>query len=267
MVDSAAAAPERSPAGSARPDLVLVHGLGSASSYWDNIMAALEEDYRVLRVDLPGHGPNAQRLTSAQAHPRRLAVAAIEEVRASGVERPHLVGHSLGGWVTLEMAALGFASSVVALAPAGLWAEGHKPRLEREELVARGSLGLLAPTLPMLLRVPMFKTLTLSLHVANPRGVTNEQFLAAALALMQAKAYSVCDQQAVRNRFESASMIEVPVTVAFGDHDHVLRGPKNQDRTRLPPQTTWHVIEHCGHAMTWDQPAACLELIRSTTAS
>jgi pimeloyl-ACP methyl ester carboxylesterase len=38
-------------------ELVLVHGLGSARSYWDNLRPALERDYRVTAVDLPGHGP------------------------------------------------------------------------------------------------------------------------------------------------------------------------------------------------------------------
>ncbi len=38
-----------------------------------------------------------------------------------GVERPHVAGNSLGGWVALEMAKADAAASLCLISPAGLW--------------------------------------------------------------------------------------------------------------------------------------------------
>ena len=40
----------------ANPALVLVHGLGSAGTIWKSLIPALEKDFTVYSIDLPGHG-------------------------------------------------------------------------------------------------------------------------------------------------------------------------------------------------------------------
>jgi pimeloyl-ACP methyl ester carboxylesterase len=245
-------------------DLVLVHGLGSSSTYWDNIRPALEKEFDVVAVTLPGHGPGAERLSPAEAHPRQLATAVIATLAARDIHDAHLVGISLGGWVVLEMAALGHAASVVALAPAGFWTT--RGRREYEELLARPALRLLDWALPAIARVPLVKHVGLMTNVKHPSRVTDAQFVAAARALEQSKGFTACDVQAVRHRFEGAASVRVPTTVAFGDADRVLPPSTSQDRSLAPPGAEWVTVPDCGHAMTWDQPEACLDLIRRAGA-
>lgn len=249
-----------------REDLVLVHGLGSASSFWDNVRPALERRYRVHAPDLPGHGPAARHLRAVEATPRALAVATIESLQAAGVRRPHLVGLSLGGWVVLEMAALGYGASVVALAPAGLWVEGAKIRLEWEEALLHHMLSAFGPLLMPLAHLPIATRLGLSTNVVDQSKVTRRQFDDAVVALRQAKAYAVCDRAAVRHRFTSGPDVKLPCAVAFGDSDRVLPAMSSQDRSLVPPGTEWVEVERCGHAMTWDQPEVCLALVERTVA-
>ena len=249
-----------------KPDLVLVHGLGSDHRYWENILAELGADFGVTTVDLPGHGPRAVRPTLAQAHPRELAAAVMDQLRDEGIERPHVVGLSLGGWVVLEMAALGYRASVTALAPAGLWAPGAHIRREREAGGVPPGVAALGPgRSPDPLRPGA--GIGLRINVVHPERVTTEQFLAAARALEQAKGYVVCDRASVQHRFEDGRRITVPATVAFGDHDRVLPPESSQDRRGLPDHVAWEIVTDCGHAMTWDQPEACLRLIRRTAAA
>lgn len=250
-------------------DLVLVHGLGSAHTYWDNLRPALERHYRVVAVDLPGHGPQAVEPTPAEAHPRAIAMSVAAELADRGIERPHLVGLSLGGWVVLEMAALGHATgfraaSVVALAPAGLWRKGATIPLEREATLLHHWLALVDPALPLLTRLPLAKQLGLRTTVVDPAKVSERQFLDAARALGQARGYAVCDRAAVDHRFEGADDVEVPTTVAFGDTDRILPPDSSQERSLIPAHAEWVVLPRCGHAMTWDQPDECLRLIRDT---
>ncbi len=261
--------PERvgRPPGTPKPDLVLIHGLGSDHRFWENLLPALGADFGVTTLDLPGHGAGAVRPTPAAAHPRELAATVMDRLRRQGIERPHVVGLSLGGWVALEMGALGYPASVVALAPAGLWVPGAHIKREREEAVLGRTLRVLDPALSPLTRISLIKGIGLRINVVHPERVTREQFLAAARALEQARGYLVCDRAAVEHRFEDGRRITVPLTVAFGDHDRVLPPETSQDRAGLPEQTVWRIVPDCGHAMTWDQPEACLELIRRTAAA
>lgn len=253
--------------GDARPDLVLLHGLGSAASYWDNLLATLEPHYRVTAVNLPGHGSTAQPLGPAEAHPTAMARRLADTTGELGIVRPHLMGLSLGGWVALEWAAAGGAASVVALAPAGLWRRGADIPLEREEAVLRALLTLLGPAVPALTALPFVKQLGLRKTVAHPDRVSQSQFLAAARALSEARGYGACDRAAVDHRFGGGASIGVPVTVAFGDADRVLPPDTSQDRSLLPAHARFEVVGDCGHAMSWDQPEVCLRLLAETVAT
>jgi pimeloyl-ACP methyl ester carboxylesterase len=250
----------------ASEDLVLVHGLGSAASYWDNLRPALERRYRVALPNLPGHGPAARHLRPAEASPRALAEATIDVLRAAGLEQPHLVGLSLGGWVVLEMAALGYGASVVAFAPAGLWRPGARIRLEWKEALFHHMLSASGSLLMPLAHLPLAARLGLRTNVVDPSKVARHQFDDAVVALRQAKGYAVCDWAAVHNRFTSGPSVAVPCAVAFGDQDRVLTAETSQDQALVPPDTEWLDVAACGHAMTWDQPEVCLELIDRTVA-
>jgi pimeloyl-ACP methyl ester carboxylesterase len=246
-----------------RPDLVLVHGLGSAGSYWDNLLPYLEDSFTVHSPELPGHGPRSAPVPDGRAHPGALARTLVEQLESDGVEQPHLVGLSLGGWVVLEMAAVGYGASVVALAPAGLWQVGAIAQ-DRKERTLRHALSPVQAALPLLARFPPVVAAGLEPNVAHPERVSTEQFVHAATALAQAKGYRTIDRALVRDRFTEGSRIAVPVTVAFGDHDRVLPADRARDLSELPAHADVHVVESCGHAMTWDQPEACLGLIAMT---
>lgn len=249
-----------------RPELVLVHGLGSAASFWDNIRPDLERRFRVHTPNLPGHGPAAERLSPAEAHPRELAGAMIRDLQRDGVKEPHLVGLSLGGWVVLEMAALGYGASVVALSPAGLYRQGAMIHGEHKEALAHHLLGPLRPFLPSLIHLNVVRQLGLRANVAHADRVSDTQLLAAAVALADARAFAVCDREAIEHRFEAGPKLRVPVTVAFGVDDRVLPAPDCQERSLVPAEAEWVTVPDCGHAISWDQPALCLELIERTVA-
>ena len=118
------------------PPLVLIHGLGSAATAFKPIIPALAQSFRVITVDLPGHGQSAYSKGQAM-DPKSLGRAVFESVeREYGIKKFHVAGNSLGGWIALEMAAdqPQRIDSLTGLAPAGLWL---KPAAEREMKEAR----------------------------------------------------------------------------------------------------------------------------------
>ncbi|HUF33182.1 MAG TPA: alpha/beta hydrolase [Acidimicrobiales bacterium] len=83
--------------------LVFVHGGGAHAHWWTHVAATFAPGYRVLAVDLSGHGDSGRRdaYDFEQWTDEVVAVAA-----AGGVDGPPVVvGHSMGGFVTIATAA------------------------------------------------------------------------------------------------------------------------------------------------------------------
>jgi 3-oxoadipate enol-lactonase len=81
--------------------LVFLHGFCGSMSYWDEIAPNLSKDYRVILIDLRGHGNS-----SSSVYPFTIDDMAkdIKEILESlHLGRVHLFGHSLGGYITLSL--------------------------------------------------------------------------------------------------------------------------------------------------------------------
>lgn len=82
--------------------VVLIHGWSCDRDYWSGQVPALVGDYRVVRIDLPGHGGSGSERESWTIEAYGSDVEAL--VTALGLQRIILVGHSMGGYVALEAA-------------------------------------------------------------------------------------------------------------------------------------------------------------------
>lgn len=127
--------------GGTGPALVLLHGISSGAASWQPLAARLP-GYRLLAWDAPGYGgsqPLADEHPSAADYARRLA----EWLKALGVERCVLVGHSLGALMASAFAAAypERLAGVVLADPAQGYREADAAK---REAVYRGRWTLLA---------------------------------------------------------------------------------------------------------------------------
>ena len=80
--------------------MLLLHGFGNEAHIWDDFSPEIAEHYRVLALDLRGHGESAWDPEGRYDYPNH--VADIEALTAAlGIERMVLVGHSLGGRISM----------------------------------------------------------------------------------------------------------------------------------------------------------------------
>jgi pimeloyl-ACP methyl ester carboxylesterase len=87
-----------------RPGLVLVHG-GAAHAHWWGHVAPLLGEYRVVALDLSGHGDSGRRPAYEVGRWTEEVLAAAAHVDMDG--RPVVIGHSMGGFVAAATAVRG----------------------------------------------------------------------------------------------------------------------------------------------------------------
>jgi pimeloyl-ACP methyl ester carboxylesterase len=234
------------------PPLVLLHGVGGRREMWDPVVPLLAPHREVITIDLPGFG--ASRLTEGQdLRATGLAETVADFCEQIGVDRPHVGGNSLGGWIGLEMAKLDRVASVTGIAPAGLW-RTRVPRYTKWQI--RGIYDLpqrLGPLLPPLMYIAPLRVALTANVMGRPWRTPRSVLMADSQAMLASESFNLILASASGQRFEGGQGIEVPVTVAFGSRDVIL-GPGCRHRGELPAHTRWLSPRGWGHLPIYDDP-------------
>jgi pyruvate dehydrogenase E2 component (dihydrolipoamide acetyltransferase) len=213
--------------------ILMIHGFGADLSTWMFNQQALAESRPVYALDLPGHGGSSKQ--GADGSAAALADTVRAYMDAVGIDKAHLVGHSLGGAIAIEIASAspGRVTALTLVAPAGLG----------DEIAEAFISGFLSETRSRKLR-PVLEML-----VANPGMVSADMVedvlkfkrldgAPAALGSI-AGANFAGGRQKVSLREKLAS-VAVPVTVVWGESDQILPAahseglPASVSVTRLP---------------------------------
>jgi pimeloyl-ACP methyl ester carboxylesterase len=137
--------------------VVMIHGLGATKASFLPTIAALAPSFRTIAVDLPGFGDAAKPLRAAFDAPF-FARSLADVLDSLGLRRVHLVGHSLGGRVALEIALRQpeRLQSVTLMMPSMAWRRTRRwaPYLR----LVRPELGLLQPV-PRAIADPLVRQL------------------------------------------------------------------------------------------------------------
>ncbi|WP_135468126.1 bifunctional 3-oxoadipate enol-lactonase/4-carboxymuconolactone decarboxylase PcaDC [Crenalkalicoccus roseus] len=125
------------------PAVLLLHSLGTTLHMWDPQAAALSRRFRVIRMDMRGHG-----LTDAPPGPYRmeqLVQDALGLLDALGVREAHVGGVSIGGRIAMGMAARA-PSRVLSLMPCDTALEFQPAETWQERIAAveRGGIPAIA---------------------------------------------------------------------------------------------------------------------------
>lgn len=248
-----------------RPALVLVHGLGSAGTIWKSLTPALLKHFKVIAIDLPGHGL-APIYKDEKVDPKSLAEAIVDEIaKKYKIHQSHVAGNSLGGWIALEMGALGpdKVKSVTALAPAGLWHNGTTKRFP-PSLDARILAKISQYFMKTAYRLPPLKALGYKKITHLWRELSFESCRDSVIAMAKATGYKPLWKGVQNQKFDSAISPEVGVAIVFGDADRTLPEEIAQEKSVAPPHSDWITVENCAHVIMWNYPDLTVDLIKQT---
>jgi pyruvate dehydrogenase E2 component (dihydrolipoamide acetyltransferase) len=236
--------------------VVLIHGYASDMNSWAFNIPALAADHPVIAIDLPGHGASDKAVGDGSL--ATLADAVHGALRALGVDRAHMVGHSLGGAVAAWVAAEhpGLAASLTLIAPAGL--PGGAVNQDFLLGVAEGQRAKdLKPLLEMLAADPSLVSREMVEDVVKYKRLDGVE---EALTQIAERMVAGADNDELERRLSS-----IPSAVVIASHKDAIVGAP--DEATLPPG--FHVIwmDDAGHIPQLEKAAAVDEILARQTAT
>ncbi|MFE0434895.1 alpha/beta fold hydrolase [Streptomyces nigra] len=241
--------------------LLLLHGIGHHRQVWDPVLDILATERDVITVDLPGFGTSPG-LPDGFAYDLATTTAVFGAFcEALELDRPHVVGNSLGGLIALELGREKLARSVTALSPAGFWSPAERRYAFGVLLAMRHiSRRMPLPVVERLSRSAAGRTALTSTIYARPGRRSPEAVVAETLALAGATGFDQTLRSGRAVQFLD-DIPDVPVTVAWGSRDRLLIPRQGVRAKRVIPKARLVRLPGCGHCPMNDDPALVARVI------
>ncbi len=229
--------------------IVLLHGFGSEKDTWLRFVRHLPRDYRVLVLDMPGHGE------STRDFDRRYDVDSLASSVGGALERlapegVHLVGNSLGGMVALayalehehRIASLGLINA------AGVYPEFPS---EFQSLLERGENPLIVTS-----RTDFDRLVDLVFIDSPPIPWPVRPVLVRRLQHRAAFNRKMWNDLWAHRRDLAGELarLDVPVFLLWGDSDRVLDVSSVHVFREYVPDVATVIMENCGHTPMAERP-------------
>ena len=234
------------------PPIVLVHGLANSVLTWRKNIEPLGRNFRVIALDLPGHGLSDMPKARFDLPKGAAFLAAfLDEV---GVERAHLAGNSMGGAIALELALTRpeRAASLTLADSAGLGREisvllrlGALPLLG--EYARRPTLKGVRNLVRWMVHDPSLvdeEELPIRLRYLKRRGS------AQALLRYLRTGVGLFGQRPATRRDASLASLSVPTLIVWGAQDPLFPTEQARRAAQAVAGAKLHVFDPCGH---WPQ--------------
>ncbi len=233
--------------------VVLIHGFGGDLNNWLFNHADLAAHREVWALDLPGHGESGKAVETGSAD--ELAASVIAFLDDRGIDKAHLVGHSMGALVALTVAekAPQRVASLALISAAGLGAEINREYIEG--FVAGNSRNTMKPHLTKLFADGSLVTRQLVEDIVKYKrleGVND------ALQKIAASAFEGGVQRRVFR--EKLSELAPRTIVIWGTEDQIIPARHAEG---LPGDVRVHVIEGKGHMVQMESASEVNRLLNA----
>lgn len=227
--------------------IVLLHGFLGSLQIWENLLPDLSKRYKVVMIDLPGHGETEN---FGYVHKMDLMAEAVKAVlHELQLRRYVLIGHSMGGYVTMAFAekymdnlrgVILFHSTAVA--------DSEEKKADRDKAIKvakRNKDKYLKESLKKLFfPANIKKHPELLAKATNIANATSVQGIVAAIEGMKQR----------RNTEVVLQFCHCPVMFIAGLHDLLIPLELHQHQFDLPPVHELLLLEHSAHMGFYEEP-------------
>lgn len=221
--------------------LVLLHGYLESQHIWDGFSELLQPHFRIIRIDLPGHGESG--IVAAVHTMEIMAESVLAVLDALSVDSFYLAGHSMGGYVTLALAEYCMTRlKGFCLFHSSPFADSEEKKANRDreiELVRQGKKDLI-------------------IQVNVPKGFANINLEKFRTEVKRAKAIAsatpdegiIAALEGMKQRRDRTSVIcesLVPVLWILGEKDIYINFQSTKDRITLNKSGELLSLKNSGH--------------------
>lgn len=220
--------------------LVFLHGFLESSEIWKEFADKLSQKYRVICIDLPGHGKTA---CIGYVHSMDLMAECVQSVlKQLRIKKSIIIGHSMGGYAAMAYAEF-FPDNVkgICLFHSSAAADNEVKKKDRNrviKLVKSSKKDLVKSLIPGLFTKENKKTHSKEINqLIKIARKTSKQGIIAALEGMKERT-----EREIILRFST-----YPVLFIIGKEDPVIPFEVMMEQAKLPRNATTQVLDHVAH--------------------
>jgi 3-oxoadipate enol-lactonase len=241
--------------------VLLIHGFGLNGAMWEAQVEALASNYLVLVPDLPGHGETPPLGGDRPITIERYAEEVLTLLDALGVDSAAVVGHSMGGYVTMALQKIA-PKRVTGVAMISSQARADTPdgkagRLALAEKVAAGGSAVLADAIAP-------KLFAASVDQENP------DYQRAVAAMRQMPVPGIRDSLLAMAGREATNQqlaaLRLPTLFLAGADDRLIPPDRTEEMAGLVTGGEPILVGAAGHMVPVEQPALVTKALRAWLA-
>ena len=241
--------------GNGKKPLVLLHGFMENTTIWEEMEAHLSKDFTLIKIDLPGHGKSK---VYQEIHTVELMAEKVKEViDALKLEKINLLGHSLGGYVSLAFAEK-FPEILESMT---LFFSTTVADDDEKKQIRKRSIAVIDENFETFV-----KTSISNLFSNNEKDILEGKIeLAKNIAKSTDKEGVKAAQLGMAERPDRTEILEnldAKILIIAGKYDNAV---KTENLLKIIPEKTnikTYVLD-CGHNGHWEKPTICAEIINT----
>jgi len=234
--------------------LVFLHGFLEDSTMWTEFVKPLTQKYKVILIDLPCHGKT--RFEGQVCSMVFMAETVNAVLKKESIVNPVVYGHSMGGYVGLELAKI--EKIKLVMIHSNFWDDSIQQKSDRDRVV-----DLVQDRKPFFCKVAIP-----NLFYPNNRkaceGIIND-LIDQAIEIPTAEISAAT--LGLKTRGVNHDVVkDQDVTIIQGEFDTImtLDEMNSQIKTHFPAQSI-RLIKDCGHMSIWEKPNELMGLILEST--
>jgi pimeloyl-ACP methyl ester carboxylesterase len=234
--------------------VMFVHGFGEEANVWNGLIEHLKDRYLLIIPDLPGSG-DSELIPDMRIEGMAESLHAI--VHAEGFDKCTMIGHSMGGYITLAFAEKYWNHlSGFSLFHSSAYADNEEKKATRrkgiEFIREHGAFAFLKTATPNLFS-PGTKEENMGLVEKQIAGLS--RFTPEALIAYYEAMIARPDRSTVLRQ------THVPVLFIIGKSDNAVSPDDSLKQSHLPGISYIHLLSKSGHMGMLEEPAACNRIL------
>lgn len=233
--------------------IILIHGFCETHEIWNGFAEELSRSFEVFVIDLPGFGESP--LPQSPFSVDDVATIVLAWINQTNIKHPVLIGHSLGGYVSLAMAKRNpekFAG--LALFQSTAYPDSEEKKANRNKVIdfveTHGTDPYIDTFVPGLFYDKK--------HPAIP--------MADLIARKTTKAALIAYAKAIRDRLSSIDFIKSyrkPLLILGGAQDTIIPSASLHEQGKLAPSASVHILNDTAHMAMYESPEKSRRIVEN----